>query len=300
MHNRTGTIMEKPFKPTYLYVKTHNVTGLKYFGKTTSNRKRYRGSGTYWLRHLAIHGNDVTTVIIGHFTDAIECMLYALEFSYQNDIVHSKEWANLMMESGVAGGDTFSFQPPEQQLASNEKRRRTFAKKSDEEKAQIRQKNSEGVKKYIQANSESRKISAKKILEARRANGTSWHSEETKLNIGKNNKSGTAEVREKISKSLTGRKNPSHSLLMSQKTGLANKNTRVFEVTAPDGMKSTLIGCLQLRQYCGDHDLAYEQFIRHIDNGKIAGITAKRPRLDMLNVIGYEIKEIKNDKFKKV
>ena len=31
----------KQFKPTYLYVKTHNVTGLKYFGKTTLNRKRY-------------------------------------------------------------------------------------------------------------------------------------------------------------------------------------------------------------------------------------------------------------------
>ena len=24
------------FKPTYLYVKTHNKTGLKYFGKTTT------------------------------------------------------------------------------------------------------------------------------------------------------------------------------------------------------------------------------------------------------------------------
>jgi hypothetical protein len=27
--------MSKQFKPTYLYIKTHNITGLKYFGKTT-------------------------------------------------------------------------------------------------------------------------------------------------------------------------------------------------------------------------------------------------------------------------
>ena len=33
------------YQPTWLYVKQHPVTGLKYFGKTTQNPYRYKGSG---------------------------------------------------------------------------------------------------------------------------------------------------------------------------------------------------------------------------------------------------------------
>ena len=36
----------------YLYLKQHNITGLKYFGKTEQNPYKYKGSGIYWLRHL--------------------------------------------------------------------------------------------------------------------------------------------------------------------------------------------------------------------------------------------------------
>ena len=49
------------FKPTYLYIKTHNITGLKYFGKTTGDPYTYFGSGTKWLNHLNVYGKDVTT-----------------------------------------------------------------------------------------------------------------------------------------------------------------------------------------------------------------------------------------------
>jgi hypothetical protein len=49
----------------YLYVKTHNVTGLKYLGKTESNDPhKYPGSGTYWKSHLTKHGKDYHTEII--------------------------------------------------------------------------------------------------------------------------------------------------------------------------------------------------------------------------------------------
>ena len=89
---------------TRLYVKTHNVTGLKYFGKTTkTNWQSYKGSGTYWKRHIKIHGYDVTTEILGIFDDAVWLSLYAHEFSYQNDIVNSNLWANLIPESGFVG-----------------------------------------------------------------------------------------------------------------------------------------------------------------------------------------------------
>jgi hypothetical protein len=37
----------------YLYVKTHNNTGMKYLGKTTKpDPHKYPGSGKRWTRHL--------------------------------------------------------------------------------------------------------------------------------------------------------------------------------------------------------------------------------------------------------
>ena len=42
--------------PTYLYVKQHSITGMKYFGKTTRNPIKYIGSGKYWKRHISKHG----------------------------------------------------------------------------------------------------------------------------------------------------------------------------------------------------------------------------------------------------
>lgn len=89
----------KIFKPTYLYIKTHNVTGLKYFGKTSEKDPvKYKGSGTRWLNHIKVHGYDVTTEIVGYYVDEEECRKVALDFSVKNNIAESKEWANLMDE----------------------------------------------------------------------------------------------------------------------------------------------------------------------------------------------------------
>lgn len=92
------------FQPTYLYIKTHNKTGLKYFGKTTHKKpEQYRGSGVSWTRHLAEYGNDVRTEIVGFYKDVSECMSVAREFSERNDIVNSTEWANRIPENGIGG-----------------------------------------------------------------------------------------------------------------------------------------------------------------------------------------------------
>ena len=87
----------------YLYIKTHNTTGLKYFGKTTkTDYHKYKGSGTYWLKHIKKHGYDVTTELVGVFnTDDVRD--YAVKFSIDNNIVESKEWANLEIETGLDG-----------------------------------------------------------------------------------------------------------------------------------------------------------------------------------------------------
>lgn len=92
--------------PIYLYIKTHNKTGLKYFGKTVKkDPHKYLGSGKHWISHLKKHGIDYTTEIYGIYFDKQECMLAAIDFSEQNKIVESSEWANLKIES-LDGGDT--------------------------------------------------------------------------------------------------------------------------------------------------------------------------------------------------
>jgi hypothetical protein len=89
----------------YLYIKTHNITKLKYLGKTEKDPFSYTGSGKYWLRHIKKHGNDVSTQIIYQTEDLQEFRRVALEYSKKYNIVESKEWANLIEESGD-GGDT--------------------------------------------------------------------------------------------------------------------------------------------------------------------------------------------------
>lgn len=87
----------------YLYVKSHNVTGLKYFGKTIQNPFKYKGSGKHWVRHIKKHGYDVTTEIVGQFETEEEAKEFALSFSKENDIVESNSWANLKEENGLDG-----------------------------------------------------------------------------------------------------------------------------------------------------------------------------------------------------
>ena len=91
--------------PTYLYIKQHKITGLKYFGKTTKiDPVVYKGSGTYWLRHIKTHGRShVITLWYKLFTNEKELTEYALKFSIENNIVESKEWANLTTELGIDG-----------------------------------------------------------------------------------------------------------------------------------------------------------------------------------------------------
>lgn len=96
------------FKPTFLYIKTHVDTGLKYFGKsvkeTIEEVEKYKGSGIQWNNHLKEFGNNVTTEIYGYFEDRNECKAAARQFSIDNNIVESDEWANNIIENGLNGG----------------------------------------------------------------------------------------------------------------------------------------------------------------------------------------------------
>lgn len=99
------------FRPTWLMIKQHKITGLKYFCKTSLyDPVTYLGSGTYWGRHLEEHGPHVETLWYQLFNDKEEIMNYALSFSRENNIVNAldengrKIWANLIPENGIDGG----------------------------------------------------------------------------------------------------------------------------------------------------------------------------------------------------
>lgn len=94
----------------YLYIKQHNLTGLKYFGRTIRNPYNYHGSGKYWKQHILKHGKSISTLEVFEFNRQEECSAFALEFSEIHNIVESNEWANLTPENGIDGSGKRSKQ----------------------------------------------------------------------------------------------------------------------------------------------------------------------------------------------
>lgn len=83
----------------YLYVKTHNKTGLKYLGKTVQDPFKYKGSGKRWVNHILKHGYDVSTEILFESTSKEQIKEIGLYYSELFDVVNSNEWANIIPES---------------------------------------------------------------------------------------------------------------------------------------------------------------------------------------------------------
>jgi hypothetical protein len=100
----------------YLYVKTHNKTGLKYLGKTIHDPHIYSGSGTDWVLHIKDYGNDVSTTIlmVCHTKDELSFWgrYYSELFKVTTamDDYGSRIWANRIYETG--GGDGTNWKDP--------------------------------------------------------------------------------------------------------------------------------------------------------------------------------------------
>lgn len=106
------------FAPTWLYVKQHRVTGLKYFGKTIRDPFKYNGSGRYWKQHIKIHGKDIDTIWCELFDNEQHLVEFAEFFSKHYNIVNAtdsfgkKIWANEIPENGIQGGQNAGFPSP--------------------------------------------------------------------------------------------------------------------------------------------------------------------------------------------
>jgi hypothetical protein len=90
----------------YLYIKQHHITGLKYFGKTKKlDPFKYNGSGAHWVNHYKKHGKEfIKTLDVFGFDNQEDATEFALNFSKQNNIVESKDWANEIPEDAKTGG----------------------------------------------------------------------------------------------------------------------------------------------------------------------------------------------------
>ena len=100
-------LMTGSIQPTYLYIKQHSITGLKYFGKTCQDPYKYKGSGRHWMRHFRKHGPEyIKTIWVSEpFTDAEDISEFAIFFSEEFDIIASKDWANMTIENGLDGAE---------------------------------------------------------------------------------------------------------------------------------------------------------------------------------------------------
>ena len=93
----------------YLYLKESK--GYKYLGKFTTRKNRpnftvfdYLGSGTIWKQHINKHNltaKDIKTTILFQTEDLEEFKDKALWYSTKFQVVHSKEFANLVPEDGA-------------------------------------------------------------------------------------------------------------------------------------------------------------------------------------------------------
>jgi hypothetical protein len=198
------------FKPTYLYIKTHNVTNLRYFGKTTRNPYKYSGSGKYWLRHLSIHGDDVSTEVIGLYLSRDEIEKVALDFSTNFNIVESAEWANLKNENGLDGGFLHNDELHNKyKLAWEKRKQRPVSDETRKKMSEARRGKPSGAK--------GKKRSLEAIAKAKETylnrHGTFAHTEETKSLMRKPKAPSHGK---KVSAALTGKpKTEEHKMKLS-------------------------------------------------------------------------------------
>ena len=84
-----------------LMIKQHNDTGLKYLCITKrDNYVKYPGSGKYWCRHLNKHGYNIDTQVLYESDDYNKFQEQCIKYSDLYDVVNSKDWANIVPESG--------------------------------------------------------------------------------------------------------------------------------------------------------------------------------------------------------
>jgi hypothetical protein len=218
-------------QPTYLYIKEHGNTGLKYFGKTTKDPIKYIGSGIHWKSHIRKHGKNIKTLWYQLFTNEKELVEYALKFSKENNIVESKKWANMKEENGLDGGMEKGFWSEEQKKQNSERIKKVMKSESH------RQLLSEKSKQYWNSlTKEEQNKKREQFLEARKLNyktaskGKHWKlSDETKnkMSAAKKGYKMSDETKKKLSEKAKLRTGRKHSPETKEKMRLSALQRKV-------------------------------------------------------------------------
>ena len=208
----------------YIYIKTHRVTGLKYFGKTIEEDPyNYKGSGLYWKSHIKKHGYNVETEIVGSFENLNEASEFAIKFSKENNIVESDEWANLM-EENCHYGLPFGF-------VHSEETRKKLSKTNKGRKIEWSEKISNALK-------------GRKLSEEHRRHVSEGHkgkyTRENNPNFGRKH---SKEARENMRQAHLGKPNP--------KSGMGNAETWI--VISPNGEEQEIFN---LCKFCRENNLS--------------------------------------------
>jgi hypothetical protein len=178
------------FKPTFLYIKKHTITGKLYFGKTIKHDKRfeeYLGSGKHWTGHIRKHGVEfIETIWYCLYTDIDLLVEAALSLSNTMDIVLSESWANMTPETGLGGGITGSKYPNRAKISEESH----LKMKESRKKADTPEFRSKYASIMANRSEEDKAITYKKISEAAKSRPGRKQTEST---------------REKISKAITGK-----------------------------------------------------------------------------------------------
>ena len=99
----------------YLYLKTHNITGLKYLGQTKQDPFIYKGSGKEWRAHLKLFGNLVSTEILLSTDNKEVRNFWGRFYSRIWNVVGSQDdfgnkiYANKIPETGCGGGQRYGW-----------------------------------------------------------------------------------------------------------------------------------------------------------------------------------------------
>lgn len=115
-----------------LYLKT-SPSGLKYLGITNKNPYKYRGSGKYWNRHLkhrCVKSSEIKTDILFQTQDLTELSKNGIYYSNLWNIVESKDFANLIPETGYFSTLGLKHSKETKQLLSKKAKGRTHSETS--------------------------------------------------------------------------------------------------------------------------------------------------------------------------
>ena len=187
---------------TYLYIKQHEITGLKYFGKTTRNPYNYTGSGKYWKRHIKKYGKEhvKTIAVYGPYTDKVYLEKQALAMSDWFNIVESPEFANMKPENGLDGGSFGHTEETRAKMSAAKKGKNKGKNKSEETRAKI----SSSMKGKNKGKNKSEETRAKISSSMKGKNKGKTASDETRAKMSAAKQNISEETRAKISAAKQG------------------------------------------------------------------------------------------------